>query len=438
MTAPSNPDSREGTDPQADTDGGSLGKTKRPLLFLLGVATVVAVIATIGLLAWQDSGLRQAKVAFENGDAKYAHFLLNRFLEKHPEHQKAMAMQAQTLVALGSPDEAIALFDQVGAATEEDVHAWARALMMKGQWSHALPLLKQVLAFNPHEPDALYEAAACQVRLGQLSEALTNAEQLTKIPDQAARGYVFVGTILGDLGNHEQAAAAFSEVLKLEPNADNLQVTPDEFFLQYGRTFQQLGKPAESLAPLKQSAAVRQTPEALILLGNAALQLGKPGNAAQAWERAVRLDPTAGEAREGLANLALQNGQGDVALKWLQPLENDPVLLSSTAYMFQRAYTLLKDDVSTRKWQEITAKKRRAEEIRRDLNNLMKDSPDTFWARAARAHRFAERGNWTEAEVLLKRLLKEGPDETFIIELADAVFRRAELPPIEKIPIEHF
>ena len=78
------------------------------------------------------------------------------------------------------------------------------------------------------------------------------------------------------------------------------------------------------------------------------------------------------------------------------------------------------------------------QELNSNIASLMVESPDSFWARVVRAHRFAEQGNWSEAELLLKRLLQEAPAESFVIELADAVVRRAELPSIEKLPIEHF
>jgi tetratricopeptide (TPR) repeat protein len=428
----------EAAQPGAEISAVPPPRRAKRLLVRIAMIIAVVAVATVGLNLWQERTLGQASAALERGDAKYAHFLLEKFLQKHPGHQPAMALQARTFVALGAPDEAIALFDQVGAANVDDVHAWARALMIKSQWTHAVPLLKRVLDVDPKDADALYELTACQVRLGKFDEALVNAEKLTENPEQAARGYVFVAAILGDMGNHDKASKAFLEVLKREPAAKNLQVTPDDLYLQQGRTFMLLGKPAEALDPLKRSVAIHEAPEAFVLLGDAAMQLGEPRNAALAWQKAIELDPLNREARVALANIALQSGQGEEALKWLKPLEAVPGMPASAAYLFQRTYTLLKNEDEIKKWQAITAKQRRIEELNNDIDVLLLENPEAFWARVARAHRFAERGNWSEAEVLLKRLLKEAPAETFVIELADAVFRRAELPSIEKLPVEHF
>ncbi len=431
---PSNEDAR----PEAATNDAPPPRRSRRWLIRIVVIIAVVAVATVGLQFWQERALGEAKAALERGDAKYAYFLLDKFLEKHPGHHLAMALQARTLVSLGAPDEAIALFDKVGAADVEDMHAWARALMIKNQWSHAVPLLTRVLDVDPNDMDALYELTACQVRLGKFDEALVNAEKLAANPEQAARGYVFVAAILGDMQNYDKASKAFLEVLKREPAAENLQVTPDDFYLQYGRTIMRLGKPAEALDPLKRSVAIREVPEAFVLLGDAAMQLGEPQNAALAWRKAIQLEPLNREARVALANLALQNNQGEEALKWLKPFEGAPDVPASTAYLFQRTYTLLKNEDETKKWQTITDDLRRVEELNHLIDVLLLENPDSFWARVARAHRFAESGNWNEAEFMMKRLLEEAPAEPFIIELADAVFRRAELPPIEKLPVERF
>ncbi|HJN08417.1 MAG TPA: tetratricopeptide repeat protein [Pirellulaceae bacterium] len=438
MNSASNHKSNENAEPDPPANVPPAKKRIRRLLVRIAVIVTVVVFVTVALHLWQERVLGEASAALERGDAKYAHYLLEGFLNRHPGHQRAMALQAHTFVALGLPDKAIVLFDQIGAADVEDVHAWGRALMMKSQWSRALPLLNRVLDVEPDEPDALYETAACQVRLGRLADALVNAEKLAENPAQAARGYVFVGTILGDLGNHDKAAETFAEVLKHEPTAENLQVTRDEFFLQYGRTFLFLGKPDEAVERLKRSVAIRETPDAFVLLGDAALQLGESEKAAQAWKKAIQLQPLNEKAREGLANIALQNGQPDEALKWLKPLEQFSDVPYSTGYLFERTHTQLKNEDEIKKWREITAKQRRIEELNNDINVLFLESPDSFWARVIRAHRFAAAGNWSEAELLLKRLLKEAPAETFVIELADAVFRRTKLPSIEKLPIDHF
>ena len=415
-------------------------RRKRTLAFWIGRFVVVGVAAgsiVLAIVWWRDRPLAEAEASLAKGDAKYAHYLLAKFLEHHPHHQRAMALQARVHVAVGNPDAAIALFEQAGGATVEDLRAWARALLMTEQWSLAIPLLERVVQREPENADALYELTACRVRLGMFEQALESAQRFARLPGQEARGHMFVGAILRDLGKDAEAAVAYGAVLQYDPQAENLQVPAAEFFLQYGQTLLRLGKPAESLEPLKRSAAASESPEVLLELGNAAMQLQRLEDAKTAWKRAVVLDERHALAREALARATLQQGQAQQALEWLSPLAEADSTLES-AYLRQRAYTLLGQDKEARQWQETAAELRKKQEFSAEIDSLLRDSPQSLWARAVRAHRFAQQGNWRQAELMVEMLIQEAPGEPFVIELASAVHRRRDLPPLESLPITHY
>jgi tetratricopeptide (TPR) repeat protein len=402
----------------------------------LVLAGLTAGLVVLGVVWWSDRPLVQAEAALAQGDVKFANYLVSKYLQRHPGHQRAMALQARVYVAAGYPEAALALFDQAGADTVADLQAWARALLMTEQWSLAIPPLEQVVLREPENADALYELTACRVRLGNLEQALEGAQRFARLPGQEARGHLFVGAILSDLGKHAEAVAAYEKVLQLDPEADNLQTPTHEFYLQYGQALLSLGKPEEALEPLKRSAAALETREVLLELGNAALQLGRVEHAQEAWRRAVVLDERYAVAREALARAALSQGHPDEALQWLAPLpEQDPTL--ETAYLRQRAYTLAGKSEEAQRWQAVAASLRKRQELRGEINNLVADSPQSFWGRAIRAHRFAEQGNWRQAELMVEALLQEAPGEPFIIELATAVHRRRDLPALESLPIPH-
>jgi len=295
---------------------------RRKLTFWIGRFVFVGVAAgsiVFGVVWWRDRPLVEAEASLEKGDAKYAHYLLEKFLEHHPQHQRATALQARTYVALGNPDAALALFEEAGGATVEDLRAWSRAFLMTEQWSLAIPLLERVVQEEPENADSLYEMTACRVRLGLFEQALESAQRFARLPGQEARGHMFVGAILRDLGKDAEAAAAYQTVLRYDPQAESLQSPAADFFLQYGQTLLKLGKPEESLDPLKRSAAARETPEVLFELGNAAMQLQRLDDANTAWKRALVVDQRHVEAREALARTALQEGQVYEARKWLSP-----------------------------------------------------------------------------------------------------------------------
>ncbi len=414
-------------------------RTGRRWLKRTVVFGLVAVALLAGALWWQERALSEASQALEQGDTKYAMYLVGKFLERDPTNSRALALQARGLVALGYPDETIQIFDEIGAASADDMHALARAYMLRGEWSSAQRLLPRVLQLTPDDPHALYELASCQIRLGMLKEALENAQKFAAMPGQAARGHVMIGSIYGDMRSHREAAAAFAQVMQEEPDAQNLQIAPGEFYLRYGRVLLRLGKPQEALDPLKQSVADQPTSEAFTLLGDAASQLGQTKNAERAWQEAVKFEPVNFSARTSLANLAMLASDAKLAIEWLEPIAESENLPSRTTYLLQRAYTLLGEEEAATKWQEKTTALRREEQHLAMLEEALLSQPQSFWSRAIRAHRFASEGNWGQADMLVDALVKEAPGDPFVIELTDGIRRRSsKLPSLTRIPVTNF
>jgi tetratricopeptide (TPR) repeat protein len=421
------------------TFSSPVAKRNRTLSFWVVRFTLIAVVSVaivFGVVWWRDRPLVEAESSLEKGDAKYAHYLLAKYLTSHPHHQRALALQARVQVALGNPEAAIALFDQAGGSTVEDLSAWARAYLMTEQWSLAILLLERVVQREPENADALYELTACRVRLGSFEDALASAKRFARMPGHEARGHMFMGAILHDLGKSAEALEAYEAVLKHNPAADQLQVPAADFFLQYGQTLLRTGKPAEALDPLKRSAAARESPEVLYELGNAAMQLQRPEDAVVAWKRAVTLDERHLESREALARAALQQGQAEQALEWLSPIAETDLTLEA-AYLRERAARVLGNEEDVKRWQGLAAKLRTKQEFNAEIENLLRDSPESFWSRVVRAHRFAEQGNWQQAELFVDVLLQEAPGEPFVIELASAIHRRRDIPPLQSLPINH-
>jgi tetratricopeptide (TPR) repeat protein len=305
---------------------------------------------------------------------------------------------------------------------------------MTEQWSLAIPLLERVGKTSPNDPDVLYELTSCRVRLGNYEDALASASRFANLPGYEARGHVFVAAILRDLGKDNEAVAAYQAALEHDPKAEKMQVPPAQFYLLYGQTLLKLGRAEDALEPLKRSASARETPEVLLELGNAALQLQRLEDAKTAWKRAVQIDPRHAEARESLARAELQQGRAQQAIEWLAPLPDDSLTVE-TAYLRQRAYTLLKNDELARQWQERTNQLRKQQQLNAGVNDIVRDSPQSFWAQVVRTYRFAQQGNWRQAELMSERLIREAPAEPFVIELSAAVHRRRDLPSLESFPM---
>ena len=421
----------------AITDQRPSRPRRRGMQFLLVLARGLALVA--GWIYWSERPLRRAAAALSSNDAEFALYQADLYLQTHPDSTRAQSLKARALAKLRrDPETIVEIFDRIGAATSQELHAWAQAYLLQEQWSMASPLLARTAEMTPRDPDVLYELTICRMRLGELDAALDSAQRLSALAGNEARGLVLVGTIHYEKGNRDPALAAFADVLRHEPDAQHLQIPPAEFFLQHGRMLLRAGQPSEALLPLKRSVNEMPTAEGFVLLGNAALQMGEAEKAAQAWQRALLSDPVNQAAREALAQQALQANQPAEALKWLLPVAAQPDLRSSAAYLLQRVYTALQDMAAADQWRAKTESLRASEERLATINNMVSENPTAFWSRVARTHRFAAAGNWRQAELFADQLLHEAPGERLVIELVDAIHRRDKLPSLERIPITQY
>lgn len=414
------------------------GSTRRSKLVRVLIVLSAAAACTWGALYWQDRPLAEVERTLATGDVKRALSLVNYYLSSHPTHGRALALKGRVLVAMERADEAAKLYEENGAETADDLHAWAKAYLLRQQWSRAYPVLAEVLKRRPTDPDAMYEYATCRIRLGLLDDALDTAEQLTALPGQEARGWLMQAAIYNDLGNHERAAQAYEKSLVHSPEAKNLQLPADEVFLQYGSVLLNSGKPAEAAELLQRSIAARPTATACVGLGNAFSQQGRTQAAAEAWKRAVQLEPEGRAAREALAGAALEARDFASARKWLEPLEKNGDLRSSTAYLLQRIATLAGEKDRASDWAKVVEKLRRAEQLDTTVEQILLRTPKSFWSNVIRAHRFASVGNWKQAEDMIKELSEQTPKEEFVRRLSDAIRDRTPLPPLDDLPIRRF
>src|SRR5262245_51807626 len=103
------------------------------------MATVAAGLGTYAAIWYQERPLRRAETALREGAGLEALRLVDEFLIEHPDNSRALSLRARLLVEAGHPNEAIALFAKVGAASAAEMQSWARAYMHLQQWSQAVP-----------------------------------------------------------------------------------------------------------------------------------------------------------------------------------------------------------------------------------------------------------------------------------------------------------
>ncbi|MGH2603795.1 MAG: tetratricopeptide repeat protein [Dehalococcoidia bacterium] len=295
-----------------------------------------------------------------------------------------------------------------------------------------------MLQIDPDHTDALHEVTACRANLGDVDGALRSAQRLARIPGSEAAAYLQIATLHNRLGNYQSAVEAWEMLLKHRPDASGLAMLPQEILLAYALALHDVSRPADALRAVERSLALETTAAAYELRGQIHLSLGDEAAAVESWKTAVRLDPGNQAARVALARSAMQDNAPQAAIDWLMPIASSTDINSGIAFLLQRAYTILKEDVRAAEWQQRAESLRHKEQLQAAVNQSLRESPLSFWSQVIYAHRFASEGNWGQAEVLMDALIQQAPEQPFVRELHEAVRRRGALPPLDRLPASQF
>jgi tetratricopeptide (TPR) repeat protein len=411
-----------------------------PLRWLIMLLIVAAVISGVlwGTVWWEERPLAEAEKYLREKNYEGALANAETFLKHSPGHGRAIALKARALVYTGNAAEAARLFDQVGAASPEEIRDCAKAYLMQERWVEALPVLEYLVQQSPDDPDLLHELSACRARLGRFDGAIEMAKAFAAIEGFEARGYLLVGTIEHERGNDKKACEAWEHVLKIAPDLRDLQVPAYEFQGQYGNALLKTGNASEAVVVLRKSIEMFDSPEIRANLGQALLQLGQDAEAEEQWTKTLEISPKNQIARQGLAELAMRKSKFDAALEFLEPIAGEPDLAVSSAFLLQRAYSMAGQADKASEWKERLELIRKRDELQHTVDQVLIESAETMWGQALRAYRFAEQGNIRQAEALLSPLLGKPDVHPFISSLGEAIRNRTQLPDLDGIPLELF
>lgn len=416
---------------------------RRLLAVLVGIPVVTAGLL-LGWLWWAERPLKAVERSLTQGDFRTALERVDSYLKEDPASSRALDLKAQALVGVGRISEALAIYERIGSDTVSGQRAWGEALLRMQRWTDALPLLRQVHQKEPQNANVTHELAACAMQAGEFEEAVRLADELAQLPGQRERGLLLVGVLHSNYGNYRKASEAFGQLLQSNPDGAGLQILPEELFQGMGQACLNDGKPEEAIRHLSRAIELRPTAERYAFLGEAWELQGDLPQAGDAWKKGIALDPDLTRAREGLARVALDERQPQQAIDWLQPLSVPPKLTSAIAHTLKRANSLLGDKGAADQWDAEETRLRQAEERKRALDDVVKQAPQSFWALALRAHKFASEGNRQQAATLLRTvdgLRTQKPDgykdpQGFLQQLIDAVQTGSPLPSLDLVPLE--
>ena len=276
-----------------------------PRVLLAAAATIGVVVA---LAWWQDRGLIVVEDRLASGDAAGALAAADRFLDKHPNHSRAVRLRARSLVVLGKAEEALPLFAEVGADEPDDLRAWAKAYSSLGQFEPALQILTSLEKIEEvPNAETLEALTLCQYELGMREAALASARKLAELPGHEADGHLQLALLYREWGSASLAAEHFGKTLQYRPDATGHRMNPPEFFLAYGAASLEAGDARKALGLFERSELLKPSADALLLQADSHQALGESDRAYELLEQVLRQYPNH-PARERLAGIAQQRG----------------------------------------------------------------------------------------------------------------------------------
>jgi putative PEP-CTERM system TPR-repeat lipoprotein len=137
-----------------------------------------------------------------------------------PDNPQILEALGRAQLAAGEPNQAVATFNKLATLLPQSpgpLMLAARAHVAKKDFSAASATLQKALAVQPGRLDVYRDAIATYIAAGKPEEALADARAVQKARPKEAIGFVFEGEVLLTEKKFDQAARAYAEALKRQP-----------------------------------------------------------------------------------------------------------------------------------------------------------------------------------------------------------------------------
>jgi len=227
-------------------------------------------------------------------------------------------------VNAGRPDYATQAVEEYKLALDADPksallqNGLADLYFKLGRIREAVTAAKERIASNPNDIDAHKLLGKVYLRsLGDLQGqpsnemlqlALGEYETLAKLQPNEIENHLLLGKLYGLNHDSAKAEAQFKLAEKIDPNSE-------ESVLNLARLYSVKGDMQRTIDVLKSVPVDDRTPRIELALGASYDQMKDAKDAAEAYQRALDLDPGNVDSERGLANALLNEGKLDEALK---------------------------------------------------------------------------------------------------------------------------
>ena len=238
---------------------------------------------------------------------------LKRAARWTPDDSTLQLRLARAEASSGEKDAALQALQHAAEVNLRDAavqQAYAQALIQSGQYEKAYALYQKVLTIAPKNADALVNYGLLAHRLGHDTEAIDTWQRAVDVDPRQANAQLYLAQALDQVGETAAAARHYRAYL------EDVSKEPEKHRGESGAVISALIKVADGDATSGQLAAASQGYSAAIQFAqkskDATLQslalthsadalehLGKPADAANAYQQALQLDEQSGDAQAG-------------------------------------------------------------------------------------------------------------------------------------------
>ncbi|MDX2035293.1 MAG: tetratricopeptide repeat protein [Isosphaeraceae bacterium] len=286
------------------------GVVRRVIPFV--VLTVIIAGIYVAAIAWHRAEIESLS---RRRDWLGVVATARRLLLIHPDDGVATRLAARASIRLGRPLEALEFLRRAGGLDLEDLHLLGAGLLREGRVAEAGEVYRRILETSPNDTLALKRAAAIDLADQRWDRAESLAKRLIELPKGRIAGHTLAGSIYyhlgrkGIVGMFGMALGEFEQVLAADPELREMPLPQGLFWNQYASILIEEGRNEQARAAIERRLSqAGDDPGLLTRLGELLESAGDAEGAADAWRRALAIDPGRSETELALGRSALRRG----------------------------------------------------------------------------------------------------------------------------------
>jgi tetratricopeptide (TPR) repeat protein len=237
------------------------------------------------------------------GDLKKAISILQRILTKHPTNLRLKCEAAETLLQMNEADKAFKLLEGMERTKPpylRGIHLLGRCLMRLGRFNDALRTLEQANLFNPHDADRLVDIGRSLLQMDRIQDAVEHFDAALVQDPKHREALIGRGECHLMDGQVNEALGILKDVSG-ELEMASVFNTCAVMNMRRGRHQQGMSLYEAALGALRKDPQVQARLH--FNMGIGYRRWGKKDKAQEAFEMALRLDPSFEKAQGQLTVL---------------------------------------------------------------------------------------------------------------------------------------